>query len=209
MTTIVKQQPFTDVSVEKNTTVSIEKTVEFSNVFISANVLYADQITKLWETIRRKTKNTKQYPKIIRREEISSDTIHLTFPLREGNAIEISKLRGTNISILIVKIEQRLFYTPIPRHMTFLSINFFDDSIYSNRFNVTSCKHKCASQTAGCLRLSAANDENGGCEKIRNGSSGIEKYPWIRLGFETFNTVSDCFVVSVCDNCTPYNHLNK
>ena len=52
-----------------------------------------------------------------------------------------------------------------------------------------------------CSRLSAESDEYGGCEKVRDFSSaGIEKYPWIRQGYETFATKYDCFVVTQCDH---------
>ena len=52
-----------------------------------------------------------------------------------------------------------------------------------------------------CHRLSAAPDEYGGCQKVRNKATGIEDFDFVRLGVETFNDAErDIMIVQKCSN---------
>ena len=71
-----------------------------------------------------------------------------------------------------------------------------------NIFTLAKClgTHKCGKVREECKRLLALPDEKGGCEKVRNHSSFLERYPWIKEGYETFNTRKDIFVVKKCEH---------
>ena len=61
-----------------------------------------------------------------------------------------------------------------------------------------------------CQRLTAASDKNGGCGKVRAYSRCIERFDWITLGYETFNTANnDVFFVGECMNYIKANTSKK
>lgn len=116
----------------------------------------------------------------------------MSFDLSEVSVEELAAYRKTEIPSFVLKVEGKLYYSLIP------DINFYSYDLLGN--------HQCAVVGHECNRLSAATDENGGCEKVRNFSKEIEKYPWITIGYETFNTAHNSFVVVKClhyEQCPP------
>lgn len=109
----------------------------------------------------------------------------MCFPLIEVTPEMLADYRKKGISSFVLKVEGKLFYSAIPNNISFVSSTILGS-------------HKCAIAGHECHRLSTASDEEGGCEKVRNCSNYIERYPWITTGYETFNTKHDSFVVVNC-----------
>ena len=105
------------------------------------------------------------------------------FKLTEVNLSELKKFRDGYDPCFVLKKDERYYVTYVP-----FGINLMPYKLISS--------HKCAI----CSHLSAASDENGGCSKVRALSIGIEDFPYIKYGYETFNTKVDLFVVIKCDN---------
>ena len=115
------------------------------------------------------------------------------YPLIEVTREDLDKFRNAGISSFVVKKDGKLWYTNIPE-----DLSFYNSEILGT--------HKCS---IPCKRLSAAQDPEG-CAKVRGYSTGIEKYPWIVEGYETFNTEKDSFVVCKCthfESCPPQKKL--
>lgn len=134
----------------------------------------------IFEAIRDEFNN-----KLISRKIIGEKIEPLEFELTEVTEKELEYYRLNEIPSFVLKIDGKLLYTSIPD-----DINFLMSDMLGN--------HKCAHKNKTCKRLSAASDENGGCQKVRNTSRCIEKYPWITVGYESFNTKVDAFVVIEC-----------
>jgi len=126
------------------------------------------------------------------------------YPLREVTPRELFLLRTSGKPGFVLKQEGKYYYTTIPKQLTFHSREI-------------SGEHMCSRNGKVCSRLSAAEDCNGGCGKVRDLdplayinnkkfheavrlSARIEKYPFIRSGYESFNTPTNSLVVLSCDN---------
>ena len=124
------------------------------------------------------------------------------YTLTKISEIDLAKERMGKNAGVVFKHNDDFFFTPIPKKMKFLST-----------FNIG--KHLCSD----CGRLSALSDSEGGCRKVRerpltplelNSSSNpvaafkyskrIEKYNFIIMGLESFNTSQDSLVVFQCAN---------
>lgn len=103
---------------------------------------------------------------------------------------ELLLIRKEGIPIFILKVGKQQFYTKI--HTRF------------NTSGILGNVHQCNLNTVTCARVSAAPDENGGCQKVRDigKSKRIEKYDFILLGYEFANVKNDCLVVGVCKHFT-------
>lgn len=149
--------------------------------------------------------------KSMRDGEIILDNVEeKDFPLKEVSLNQLMKYRANFRSAgFVLKIRDSYFYTRIPKnlriHSPFFTLQGFKASIPV---------HLCSKS---CKRLSAAQDCDGGCAKVRDWkvstlideegfskeealilSERIEKYPFIRFGFESFNTVADAVYVLNC-----------
>lgn len=125
---------------------------------------------------------------------ISKEQEMCFFKLEEVDSKEIKRYREGKTPSLIVKFDGKLYYGAIPFNLDLMATKLLGSS------------HLCSLPNHECKRLSAASDTDGGCAKVRNLATYIEKYPWIKRGYETFNTKQDCFVVSSCTHynaCTP------
>lgn len=111
------------------------------------------------------------------------------FLLNQVTPEELLEFRKNNVSSLVLKIDDKLYHSEIPRNMSFTSERIGP--------------HMCAIPGHTCHRLSAYPDEKGGCAKVRAYSNFIERYPWITHGYETFNTEQDSFVVLSCSHYEP------
>lgn len=127
------------------------------------------------------------------------------FPLHKVSEEKLLELRIAGKPGFVAKYEGKYYYTPIPKNMRFVT-------------QTTMWKHVCGKSGAECSRLSAASDEDGGCAKVRDLtvenylsagyelreavilSKRIEKYDFITMGFESFNTAQDSFVVAACEH---------
>ena len=117
------------------------------------------------------------------------------FTLRKTNPDELYLIREEPTPIFILKDMDDLYVTEIPNNLGFTSSTLLGT-------------HKCAAGST-CARLSAASDEDGGCAKVRNKARWIELYPWILLGYETFNTKQDTFQVSECEHYKANSNKKK
>lgn len=123
----------------------------------------------------------------------SEFVIENSYKLRKIDAKTLTKLHASEIPGFVFKDHEDYYYAEITKDTKLLS-------------KVNLGKHMCAQD---CCRLSAASDEKGGCEKVRNRSNNIEMYDWITLGYETFNTSQDCFVVLSCDHYCKSSQSDK
>ena len=136
-------------------------------------------------------------PKTMTRNSAKKESVETKkFTLKEVTKKELIQYRKRGVSSFVMKLEGTLYHTEIPDDLNLMTANILG-------------KHLCAMQNAECARLSAAKDEDGGCKKVRDKSIGIERYPWILTGFETFNTKRDVFVVAKCLHYEKYKPQNK
>lgn len=115
-----------------------------------------------------------------------------SFELSEVSMAELRGLRIRGIPSFVLKVDGKLYHCIIPKSLKFVGVNLVGS-------------HKCKD----CRRLSADLDVYGGCAKVRENSTGIEKYPWIPKGFETFGVPSDSFVVGKCLHFRSYAEKPK
>ncbi len=116
-------------------------------------------------------------------EVISSRKIRLV----EVTTKKLAEYRKSRNPFLVLKVNGRLYCTKISDE---LSSEMENARIFG--------KHKCACNGKTCERLSSASDEEGGCAKVRNYGERIENYPFITIGYETFNTNYDALIVIEC-----------
>lgn len=129
----------------------------------------------------------------LEKEVLISSTVAKRIKLFEISSETLSKFRSTTLPSFVLKDGEKLYFAIIPDNISFLSVeNMFSEKSLNN--------HKCSSGNYCCLRLSAYCDEKGGCAKVRGHATGIERYPFITCGYETFNTRRNCFVVANCNN---------
>lgn len=120
----------------------------------------------------------KNHEKIIR---------HLKFQLVEVTTRMLTEYRKDKVPSFVLKIGERLYFSRILYNLSMENSEIL-------------LMHKCYSAGHTCKRLSSASDELGGCEKVRNYGCNIEKYPWITIGYETFNTLKDALIVIECSH---------
>ena len=143
-----------------------------------------------YSVIRKYHSKTKLGYLIINKKLISSETKQLRFPLKQVTVEELIAARIAKVPSFVLKEEGKYYYTVIEPGIGFLPSTLLGPDTY----------HLCAQVGKECKRLSSASDELGGCKKVREKSTGIERYPWITVGYETFCTDHDSFVVSCCEH---------
>lgn len=148
------------------------------------NILRLKTISNVKRAINPKTNKLLG---VISREVISESFESQTFPLVEISVEELNTYRENGIPSFVLKYNGKLYHTIIPANLSLISAEILG-------------KHQCALPGKDCAHLSAAPDEEGGCEKVRKKSCCIEKYPWILTGYETFATKLDVFVVVHCEH---------
>ena len=165
-----------------------KQTIVTFNCFLNTETLRIEKITSKFDVIYEKKTN------IVILKKLTDKTVEtMSFDLIEITKEELIGFKKTSIPSFVLKEEERYYYSAIPDNINLISSGIF--------------QHKCAASGKECNRLSAASDEKGGCAKVRDRSNkGIEKYPWIIEGYETFNTRYDSFVVAEClhyEKCPP------
>jgi len=153
-------------------------------------MLRAERITTSYEVVRELHPKTNKPFKTVSKKQIDQKVEPLCFPLIEVTPEMVCDYREMGIPSFVLKVEGKLYYSAIPNNINFVSSEILG-------------QHKCAVVRCECHRLSAASDEEGGCEKVRNRAKYIERYPWITTGYETFNTKHDSFAVVNCLHYEP------
>lgn len=124
---------------------------------------------------------------------------------REITQEELMKHRISGKPGVVMKDDDKIFYAEYQRGM----------SIY---LRCMTSKHVCGQSGRECKRFSTASDCNGGCAKVRDlfitayaqntrnfakahsQSKRIEKYEFVREGFEIFNSPHYMLLVTKCSN---------
>lgn len=161
--------------------------------------LNVDRVSTTFDAVYEIHPVTNQPFKLISKKQISQEVKPKSFNLTEVTAEEIARYRSHGIPSFVLKVDDKLYHAIIPRNLSFLSSNMLG-------------AHKCSVPKKECRHLSAASDEQGGCAKVRNNAQYIERYPWITLGYESFNTDLDAFVVANClhyEKCPPRKKFSK
>ena len=159
-------------------------------VLEGVKTLKADKITTTFEVKRELHPKTNQPFKVVAKNQVAEVVEHMSFDLVEVTLEELAVYRKSGISSFVLKVDGKLYYASIPDNISFVSSTILG-------------AHRCAVAGHECNRLSAASDKQGGCAKVRDRSQRIERYPWIKTGYETFNTKHDSFVVVNCLHYKP------
>ena len=121
--------------------------------------------------------------------------IYSSLELVETTPQKLAIIRHSEVPSFVLKKDGKLYYSKVPSNFNFIS--------------EIGGLHLCSLSRYECSRLSAASDEDGGCQKVRDYGKAkrIENYPWIIEGYEVFNAShDDCFVVI---KCLHYEHTFK
>lgn len=122
-------------------------------------------------------------------KKTNETTTQKIYPLCEIGVDELLKHRRNKDSGFVLKSNDSYYYTSIPKDLRLQKLT-----------TIPPMKHMCSK----CNRLSAAEDCDGGCVKVRKYSKCIERFDFIPFGFETFNTVQNVFVVWDCKHYEIY-----
>lgn len=120
--------------------------------------------------------------------------------LKEVTEEELLMYRASKNPGLVFVFDGKHYYCPIPQH-----------------FSLHLGAHQCSLNGKVCDHLSALPDEMGGCQKVKDfcigsfngrytdlkGSKRIEKYTFIKCGFEIFNVDFEHLVVLKCSHYKP------
>lgn len=154
-------------------------------VLEGVEILKAEKITTTFDVKYELHPKTNHPFKIVSKNQVDQIIEHISLPLVEVTPEELVEYRKNGIASFVLKVDDKLYYTKIPDYMSFFSSNIFGT-------------HRCSMVGHECNRLSAASDQHGGCAKVRHRSQHIERYPWITMGYETFNTKYESFIVVKC-----------
>lgn len=180
----------------------------YKNARIEGNELIADKHVTDFVVVNEFNPVKKKIGNLFKKTKISEHISTESFPLREVSFTELQSLRRSNTPSFVLKRDGKLFYTKVPNTLKLLNCRLLGT-------------HKCSHENKTCGRLSAAPDELGGCAKVRGTITssdvkdfskpilGIELFPWITYGYETFNmgrytenptSTLDVFVVLSCEH---------
>ena len=166
---------------------SIPDTV-YKNIRFEGLTLLVSKFSYLYEVKEKlNLKKAKKY-EIISKKEISKKVETLSFTLKPVTVTELAVYRNDDIPSFVLVTNGDFYWTKIPE-----DISFYNSALLGGT-------HLCSESKKECSRLSAASDDLGGCAKVRNKATGIEKFPWITSGYETFGTSNDTFFVACCEH---------
>lgn len=153
--------------------------------------LVVSKIVSSYENIFEVTPTGKE--KFLSRIKTSEERIPTcSFQLKEISPAKLKEKRDNKVPSFVLKQDGVLYYTEIKRSFNLVGTTLIGE-------------HTCSR----CNRLSALPDEKGGCEKVRKYATGIERFPWVTKGYETFGTRTDCFVVVKCEKFEAYPEKPK
>ena len=128
------------------------------------------------------------------------------FPFKEVSEEELYAYRKTGKPAMCLKKEGKYYYTEIPKDLKMLSRNILGDHC-CGRSGGADCGRLYACKECGCRKVMDLGQDS--YEKLYYSknqalylSKRIEKYDFITLGYETFNTQMDVFVVVKCTDYT-------
>ena len=159
------------------------------NFFLDGReLLHQDEISTEFQVEREKFIDTGGIKTVISENQISTrQKILNKYPLSKVTIEQLAQLRRSDKPGFVLKERGEYYYAQIDSECKFNAENILG-------------LHRCAIVNKECRRLSAAFDNQGGCAKVRGHASNIERYDFITLGYETFNTEQDCLVVINCLN---------
>ena len=172
---------------KKSKTTQKESKVTTCTTLEGVNILRVKRVETTFEVTQKVHRKANQSPRHVSKKQISKKVEILDFSLTEVTSHELADFRKNGDPFVVYKKDGRFYYSKIPADLNL----DFPSGTY---------KHNCAIVGHECSRLSAASDENGGCEKVRQNSVGIELYPWITEGIESSNTLHDSFLVLACSH---------
>ena len=166
--------------------VSMKKEIKYNPVYlVETEMLRVEKVETVYR-IKRRINPTTNYPVgIVAKDVVEEKKELLEFKLIKATPKELAELRKKCVPAFILKYNGEMYYTEILKDLSFINANILG-------------YHQCASFGLQCRRLSAASDEKGGCQKVRDRIARLEAYPWIKSGYETINTDDDLFVVADC-----------
>ena len=153
-------------------------------IWIENQTLFEKTITRSYDVFYIKDATTGKWEKNRTLKECKEKVKEYKFKLVDKT--ELAELRKSKKPILIVKENDKYYYTKIHYKMSFLG-----------SLNV---EHKCAPRDGVCKRLTPASDECGGCAKVRDANPHIENYDWITKAYEVVNVKNEAFVVIECEH---------
>lgn len=159
--------------------------------------LRAKRVERIYELKYELSEKTNTPIRMVSKKLIDENVKELSFEFKEVTPEQLADYRKKGRPSFVLKKAGKLYYTEIPRDISFVGSKIVG-------------RHMCAIAGKECRRLLAARDEEGGCAKVRNKATYIERYPWITDGYETFNTNKDSFVVGNCKHyepCPPRKNL--
>lgn len=185
------QQDYLLVLLSKTYFTKKEQKQVSKNFKIEGEELTVEKVSTTYEIVRKMQQNGNR-KELVEVSKLKSDEKieKVSFNLSEISPKEIEKHRKGGKPTFFLKMNDKYYFTEIPESLTFEN---------SKLLGV----HRCAFAGHECQRLSAAKEENGGCKKVRDRVKRIERYPWIKIGYETANTIFDCFIVIECSH---YEH---
>lgn len=168
--------------------VTIVPDTVYRNIRFEGLTLHVSKFSYLYEvTEKLNLKKAKKY-EIISKKEVSKEVEDLSFTLKPVTVAELAAYRNDDIPSFVLVENGEFYWSKIPG-----DISFYNSKLLGGIHLCSESKHECS-------RLSAASDELGGCAKVRNKATGIEKYPWITSGYETFGTSNDSLFVGSCSH---------
>lgn len=123
-----------------------------------------------------------------RKERHGSQAVQEEISLIKVTKDELRKLRKCGEAIFVLKEGDCLFCAQVPKRFSYRMQGIRETNI---------C---CKGNGQMCGRFSSMSDEDGGCAKVRNGSTCIEDFPWITKGVEIYGSKGDIFAVIDCAN---------
>ncbi len=145
---------------------------------------------KVLESSYELNSETNQRVVVYKNKLVSEETKEYTYPLVEITATELASYRESDTPSVVFKIDGKLYYSKIP-----YKLNLVSTAILGS--------HACSSsERESCGRLYPVPEKDGGCSKVSS-SQGIEMFPWITSGYETFNVLHPAFVVAYCEHYRP------
>ncbi len=171
-----------------------ESTITIKNVALSGiTTLRVDKVTTVTNIVQEINPKTNNLIRNISKNVVSQAVEPLSFELVEVTPKQIVSHRKNGTPSFVLKMENHFYYTEIPANFSFIGSEMLG-------------KHKCVLLDHECRRFIPVSYAKGGCTKVMDVHPHIERYDYITIGYETFNTKQDTFVVIECSNyegCLP------
>ena len=169
------------------TTVENSSTIRNIKLDLKTMNLHAEEVRTISSVTRSLHYKTHKPYQVLSRQRISEEVEESNFHLEEISEKKLKKLRKEEKPSFVLKMAGKYFHTEVPKNISFISADILGD-------------HQCAVYGNGCKHLLALPEKEGGCKKVLDRWKRLEKYPWITIGYETFSTNHDVFVVVQCEH---------